>query len=485
MVATVAGVRIPEEHWIDGSWVGSPARFLDHSPLDEEPVAELARGGAAEIDAAVQAAHRAFRHFSRTTREERAALLHAIAEEVLRRLDHLAAVETVDSGGLLRTHLRVTLPKVAHVFRFFADRLLELHHPDFHLRAHRNHVSWEPAGVCGLITPWNTPLFHAAWRLAPALAAGNTVVLKPPAWAPLTAALLCRVAADAGLPDGVLNLVHGTGDEAGAALAAHPRLARLAFTGAARTGRLVAAAAGQRLTPVSLELGGSSPLVVFADCELDRAVAVAVGQYDHAGQGCLSATRLLVEQSAAEEFTTRFLLRANTLRQGDPRDVRTDVGPQIHREHLDRVDAAVSGALAAGARPLLGGRRNDRLGGLYYRPTLLANPPPGAEVLTEEVLGPVLTLQTFTTETEALALANDGRHGLAATVFTGSPDRARRVAGALAAGTVWVNCSGIRDLRAPYGGARESGIGRGGGQWSFDFFCDVKNSVFSPDGWSG
>ncbi|GAA2798641.1 aldehyde dehydrogenase family protein [Crossiella cryophila] len=482
MVATVAGVRIPEEHWIGGAWVPSARRFTDLSPLDEQPIAELALGGPAEVDAAVTAARRAFRDFSRTTREERAELLHAIADEVLVRLDHLAAVETVDSGGLLRTHLRATLPRVAHHFRFFADRLLELHHPDFHLRAHRNHVSWDPAGVCGLITPWHSPLLQASWRIAPALAAGNTVVLKPAEWAPLTAALLCRITAEAGLPDGVLNLVQGTGTEAGAALAAHPGLARLAYTGSAPAGRRVAAAAGATLTPVSLELGGKSPIIIFADSDLDRAAAVAVEQFDHAGQFCHAGGRLLVERRVAEEFSTRFLMRANALRQGDPRDVRTDIGPQIHRTHLKRIDGFVTRALAAGARPLLGGSRHDRLGGLYYRPTLLADPPPGGEILTEEILGPVLTLQTFDTEAQALSLANNSRHGLAATVFTGNTDRARRVTANLVAGTVWVNCGAVRDLRAPYGGARQSGIGRGGGQWSFDFYCDLKNTVFAPDG---
>ncbi|WHT21425.1 aldehyde dehydrogenase family protein [Crossiella sp. CA-258035] len=482
MVATVAGVRIPEDHWIGGDWVASARRFTDLSPLDEQPVAELAAGGAAEVDAAVTAARRAFRDFSRTTREERAELLHAIADEILVRLDHLAAVETVDSGGLLRTHLRVTLPRVAHHFRFFADRLLELHHPDFHLRAHRNHVSWEPAGVCGLITPWHSPLPQATWRIAPALAAGNTVVLKPAEWAPLTAALLCRITAEAGLPDGVLNLVHGTGEQAGAALAAHPGLARLAFTGSAAAGRRVAAAAGATLTPVSLELGGKSPILVFADSDLDQAAAIAVEQFDHAGQLGRTGARLLVQRQVAEEFTTRFLVRANAIRQGDPRDVRTDVGPQIHREHLRRIDGYVSRALAAGARPLLGGSRNARLGGLYFQPTLLADPPPGGEILTEQVLGPVLTLQTFETEAQALSLANNSRHGLTATVFTGSTERARRVSASLVAGTVWVNCHAVRDLRAPYGGARQSGIGRGGGQWSFDFYCEVKNTVFAPDG---
>jgi len=323
----------------------------------------------------------------------------------------------------------------------------------------------------------------ATWRIAPALAAGNTVVAKPPEWAPLTASLLADITRDAGLRDGVFNVVQGLGPEAGAPLAAHPDLARVSFTGSVTTGRLVAAAAGAQLTPVSLELGGKSPLLVFADADLDLAVRQAVGQYDNAGQVCLAGTRLLVEERVAGEFTERFLEHAGALRQGDPRDEATDIGPNITRAHLERVDGFVRRAVAAGARPLLGGTVNPGLGGLYYLPTLLTGAEPGAEILTDEVFGPVLTLQTFAAEDEAVALANGTRYGLAAMVFTGDRERAARVSARLAAGTVWVNCFFVRDLRAPFGGAGLSGIGREGGTWSFDFYADVKNTVFSPEGW--
>ena len=238
-----------------------------------------------------------------------------------------------------------------------------------------------------------------------------------------------------------------------------------------------------QLTPVSLELGGKSPLLVFADADLDLAVSAAVGQYDNAGQVCLAGTRLLVEERIAAEFTERFLARAVALRQGDPRDEATDVGPNITRAHLQRVDGFVRRAVAAGARPLLGGGPNRDLGGLYYQPTLLAGAEPGAEILTEEVFGPVLTLQTFAAEEEAIALANDTGYGLAATVFTGDDQRAGRVSARLTAGTVWVNCFFIRDLRAPFGGTGLSGIGREGGTWSFDFYSDIKNTVYAADGW--
>jgi 5-carboxymethyl-2-hydroxymuconic-semialdehyde dehydrogenase len=376
------------------------------------------------------------------------------------------------------------MPRVAHNFEFFAAWLGRLDPGNREVSGHAERVSWDPAGVTAVITPWNAPLMLATWRIAPALAAGNTVVAKPPEWAPLTASLLADITRDAGLPDGVFNVVQGLGAEAGAPLVAHPDLARVAFTGSVATGRQVAAAAGAQLTPVSLELGGKSPLIVFADADLDLAVGHAVGQFDNAGQVCLAGTRLLVDEAVAGEFTARFTVRAGTLRQGDPRDEATDIGPNITRAHLDRVDGYVRRAIAAGAHLLLGGGVNPTLGGLYYRPTLLGGAALGSEILTEEVFGPVLTLQTFTSEAEAVALANDTPYGLAATVFTGDKARAQRVSARLVAGTVWVNCFFVRDLAAPFGGAGLSGIGREGGTWSFDFYSDVKNTVYAGQGWS-
>jgi aminomuconate-semialdehyde/2-hydroxymuconate-6-semialdehyde dehydrogenase len=481
--ARVAGVDVDTRHWIGGRRVGSAATFTDISPIDEQPIAEISRGTSAEVTAAVQAAREAFGGWSSTSPELRSRALNAIADGIERRAEDLAQVETCDNGALLRSHRRGVMPRAAHNFRFFADWLGRLDAGDLEINGHREQVSWAPSGVTAVITPWNAPLMLATWRIAPALAAGNTVVAKPPEWAPLTASLLADIAAEAGLPDGVFNVVQGTGAEAGAPLAAHPDLARVCFTGSVATGRLVAAAAGAQLTPVSLELGGKSPLLVFADADLDLAVRHAVGQYDNAGQVCLAGTRLLVEERIADDFTARFLDAASALRQGDPRDDRTDIGPNITRAHLERVDGFVRRAVAAGARPLLGGAVNADLGGLYYRPTLLADAKPGSEILTEEVFGPVLTLQTFSGEDEAVALANGTRYGLAATMFTGDHGRAERVSARLVAGTVWVNCFFVRDLRAPFGGAGLSGMGREGGTWSFDFYGDVKNTVYAPEGW--
>ena len=481
--ASVAGVDVDTRHWIGGRRVPSRTTFTDLSPIDEQPLAEMARGGEAEVTAAVRAAGQAFAGWSATPPQDRAAVLHAIADRITDRAADLAQVETLDNGALLRSHLRSVMPRAAQNFRFFADWLGRLDGGDLDIAGHREQVSWAPSGVTAVITPWNAPLMLATWRIAPALAAGNTVVAKPPEWAPLTASLLADITAEAGLPSGVFNVVQGLGAEAGAPLAAHPDLARVCFTGSVATGRQVAAAAGRQLTPASLELGGKSPLLVFEDADLDLAVRHAVGQSDNAGQVCLAGTRLLVAEPVAEEFLARFTARAAALRQGDPRQDGTDVGPNITREHVARVDGFVRRAVAAGARPLLGGAVNPDLGGLYYQPTLLAGAAPGSEILTEEVFGPVLTVQTFAGEQEAVALANSTRYGLAAMVFTGDRSRAGRIAAQLVAGTVWVNCFFVRDLRAPFGGARQSGIGREGGTWSFDFYGDVKHTVYAPEGW--
>jgi 5-carboxymethyl-2-hydroxymuconic-semialdehyde dehydrogenase len=481
--ATIAGVTVDLDHFVGGRRMASTKTFADLSPIDESHLGDVARGGEAEAEAAVEAAREAFPEWGGASREQRASVLNRIADGIEVRVEELAAVETLDNGALLRAHRKSVIPRAAHNFRFFAEWLLKLEHEPFETRGHTNRVSWDPAGVALLITPWNAPLMLETWKVAPALAAGDTVVLKPAEWSPLTASLLCDIAKDAGLPDGALNVVQGIGEEVGAFLVRHRDIDRISFTGSVETGRLVAAAAAKNLTPVSLELGGKSPLLVFADAEIDAAVEQAVNQYDNAGQVCLAGTRLLVQRKAADEFLEKFLAKARELVQGDPREEATNIGPQITREHFERVDGYVKRARQSGADVALGGEANEELGGLYFRPTLFTNVPEDAEILKKEVFGPVLTLQTFDEEEEAVALANDTDYGLAATLYTGDEDRAERVSGKLVAGTVWVNCFFVRDLRAPFGGSRCSGIGREGGNWSFDFFCDVKNTVTSPHHW--
>lgn len=480
----VAGVDVSLDHWIGGYRVRSEATFDDLSPIDESLLGHVSRGGEAEASAAIDAAAEAFTQWRATTPDERAKYLHAIADGIEDRVEDLAILETTDNGALLRSHRQSVMPRVAHNFRFFADWLLKLSHDDFDTRGHSNHVTWDPSGVAVLITPWNAPLMLATWKVAPALAAGSTVVLKPAEWSPLTASLLADIAADAGLPDGVFNVVQGIGGEVGPSLTSHPGVSRISFTGSVATGKLVSASAAQNLTPVSLELGGKSPMLVFADADLGAAVEQAVEQYDNAGQVCLAGTRLLVDRSIRQEFLERFVARAEAIVQGDPREETTEIGPQITRAHFERVDGFVQRARSEGIQVLTGGGPNDELGGLYYRPTLFVDPPAGSEILSDEVFGPVLTMQSFESDDEAVEMANATDYGLAAIVYTGDHERSERVSSRLVAGTVWVNCFFVRDLRAPFGGSRNSGVGREGGTWSFDFYADVKNTVSSPDHWT-
>jgi len=460
--------------------VPSTDGFVDFSPIDEQPIAEVSRGGSIEADRAVGSARGASATWGSMPPKERADVLRRVADGVEARVAELAAVETRDNGSLLRSMRTSVMPRVARNFRFFADQLLALETGRKEYEGFAERVAWDPSGVTVVITPWNAPLMLATWRVAPALAAGNAVILKPPEWAPLTASMLADIAHEAGLPDGAFNVLQGVGDEAGAALTAHPGVDRIAFTGSVPTGTLVAQAAGANLTPVSLELGGKSPFVAFADADLDAVVQQAVNQFDNAGQVCLAGTRLIVERSMHDAFLERFVKAAGAIVQGDPREETTDIGPQITREHFERVDGFVQRAKADGATAVFGGGPNDELGGLYYRPTLFTDAPLGSEILMREVFGPVLTLQTFETEDEAVELANSTRYGLAAIVYTGDEARAERVSSALVAGTVWVNCFFVRDLAAPFGGARGSGIGREGGPWSFDFYADVKNVCTAP-----
>ncbi len=340
--------------------------------------------------------------------KQRAEILHRVGELIEERAPEIAKVETRDNGSLLRSMTNSVIPRAGYNFHFFADHLDKLDElEDFDTRGHTNHVSWDPSGVAVVITPWNAPLMLATWRIAPALAAGDAVIAKPPEWAPLTASLLADITRDAGMPDGAFNVVQGIGEEAGAALVAHPDVGRVAFTGSVATGKLVAASAGANLTPVSLELGGKAPFLIFADTDLDAAVKQAVNQFDNAGQVCLAGTRLLVEDAIHDEFLARFTEAAAAIRQGDPREETTDIGPQITREHFDRVDGYVQRAKAEGIEVVFGGGPNEELGGLYYRPTLFAEPPRDAEIVQHEVFGPVLTLQRFSGEDEGIALAND------------------------------------------------------------------------------
>ena len=480
----VAGAAIDTRHWIGGERVSSADTFRNSSPIDGTFLGEIARGGEPEVNLAVDAANAAFPQWAALGPKRRGQILHLIADLVEENLETLANLETMDNGALLRSHRRGVMPRVAHNLRFFADYAVnDLKHPEFETRGHTNHVSWDPSGVAALITPWNAPLMLATWKIGPALAAGDTVVLKPAEWTPLSASFFADLTKQAGLPDGVFNVVQGFGNEAGAALVTHPGVSRISFTGSVPTAKAIARAAADNLTPCSFELGGKSPCIVLDDADLELAASLAVEQYDNAGQVCLSGTRLLVHESIAEKFADAFKAGAAELRQGDPRDPDTDIGPQIHANHLERITGFVERAKADGAAIVWGGEPNADLGGLYYRPTLIGDAKPGSEILTQEVFGPVLTMQTFSTDDEVVELANGTEFGLAAVVVSGDREHAKSVTDRLVAGTIWVNCFFVRDLRAPFGGSKKSGVGREGGTWSFDFYADVKNTVVAPTGW--
>jgi aminomuconate-semialdehyde/2-hydroxymuconate-6-semialdehyde dehydrogenase len=478
-ILTCASHTVSGDHFIANRRVGSARALPVTSPIDGTPLGEIAAGDAAAAGLAVAAAQQAFPAWAALGPQGRGPILRRLADLVERDMEALALVETTNNGSLFEASRLRVMKRAAYNIRFFADLAETLAAPAWDTDAANAHnrVRYDPAGPTALITPWNAPLMLASWKVGPALAAGNTVVLKPAEWTPITASMLAELAVEAGLPPGVLNVLQGLGPEAGAALVGHPDIRRISFTGSPPTARLIGAAAAANLTPVSFELGGKSPLIVCDDADLDLAVTTAAGQYDNAGQVCLAGTRLLVQAAVYDEFSARLSAKIADIKQGDPRDPATQVGPLIHPKHLARVAGFVDRAVAAGARVLCGGRVSPALGGLYYEPTLLVDVPPGAEILREEVFGPVLTLQKVADDAEAIALANNTAYGLAGVVFTRDQARADRISDALVAGTVWVNCFFVRDLSAPFGGARHSGIGREGGHWSFDFYCDVKNIV--------
>jgi 5-carboxymethyl-2-hydroxymuconic-semialdehyde dehydrogenase len=481
----VAGVSVNARHWVGGEpFAGGTDVFEVHCPIDGALLGEVSAGGHADVDAAVAAARRAFAAWAALGPGGRGEILERFAEAILRRKADLAAVETADNGSLLVGNLKRVVDRAAHNVSFFSKLARELRHEPIPGPVVDNHVRHEPAGVAALITPWNAPLLLSTWKIGPALAAGNTVVLKPPEWAPLSCALLAEMASEAGVPPGVFNVVQGLGPAAGQALVDHPGVDRVSFTGSVATGRRVAAAAAARIVPVSLELGGKSPFVVFADADLDEAASTVAAQFNNAGQVCLAGTRILVEATIEADFRRRVLEASKAVVVGDPRERGVRVGPLIHSVQLDRVRGFVERAVAAGARPILGGGPHAR-GGLYFEPTLLTDVDQSSEIVKSEVFGPVLTWQSFETEDQAVELANGTDYGLAAILYTRDPARAHRVAARVVAGTVWVNCFFVRDLAAPFGGARRSGIGREGGSHSFDFFCDVKNVALARGTFGG
>ena len=469
----VAGVSVSTEHFIGGERVGSDATFTDISPITGEPIAEVARGGEREAALAVEAAERAFPAWAALGPKGRAEHLHRLADLIDANVEPLSVVECTDMAMLLRSLRARLINRCARNFRNYADLAVEYEERVWDSNGTHNRVLRMPSGPAVVITPWNAPLMLSTWKIAPALAAGSTVILKPAEWSPLSCSLLADLAAEAGLPPGVLNVVQGIGEEVGAALVSDPRVRRISFTGSPETARHIGVAAARNIVPFTAELGGKGPLLVFEDCDLEAAARKAAGQYDDSGQVCLAGTRLLVQESVKDAFLELFHRFTDEHVLGDPRDDATTVAPMIHPDHVARVLGFVERARANGDEIVRGGNRLER--GLWVEPTLIVPRSNDSEVVQHEVFGPVLTFQTFADEDEAVGLANSTRYGLSAIVYTGSADRADRVGRAVRAGVVWVNTFLVRDLTAPFGGIGISGIGREGGQYALDFYSDLKS----------
>ncbi|WP_116998095.1 aldehyde dehydrogenase family protein [Desertimonas flava] len=469
----VEGVAVSPDHLIGGARVSSPTTFEDRSPLDWSwKLADVARGDASTATTAVDAAVAAFPAWAAAGVAERGACLHRLADLIDAHTDHIAAVETVDMGMLLESMRLRLVARGAINFRTYADLAAAHEERRWSSKGTANTVQRMPAGPAVIITPWNAPFMLSTWKVAPALAAGNTVVLKPAEWSPLSCSLLADLTVEAGFPPGVFNLVQGIGEEVGAALVSDPRVRRISFTGSPETARHIGRAAADNIVPFTAELGGKGPLVVFADADLDAAAAKAAVMYDDSGQVCLAGTRLLVEASVRDEFVARFRAAVDRHVLGDSRDAATTIAPMIHPDHVERVLGFVERAVAAGDEVVFGSHRVGDT--LHVEPTLIEPAGNDSEVVQREVFGPVLTLQTFADEDEAIAMANSTAYGLSAIVYTGSTERAERVGRALRAGVVWVNTFLVRDLTAPFGGIGLSGIGREGGDYALDFHSDLK-----------
>jgi 5-carboxymethyl-2-hydroxymuconic-semialdehyde dehydrogenase len=465
------------EHYIGGAHGPSAdgATFEVADPVTNRPYATVAAGGAADVDRAVAAATDASAGWSDLPARRRATILNRVADSIEARADAIAESETFDTG-LPITQARGQAARAAENFRFFADLTVTLHEDAFRSPGQLGYVIRRPAGVAGLITPWNTPFMLESWKLAPALAAGCTVVLKPAEWTPLSASLLPDIMTEAGLPDGVFNIVHGIGEQAGAALVTHAAVPRISFTGETSTGQTIMAAAAPHLKGLSMELGGKSPCLIFADADLDRAVDSALfGVFSLNGERCTAGSRILADRRIYPGLVDRLGMRAERIRVGDPSDPATEIGALVHPEHYARVLSYVQAGLDEGARLVAGGGRPAGLpAGNYLAATVFADVTPAMRIFREEIFGPVVCVTPFDSEQEAVALANATSYGLAAYIWTSDLARAHRVAHAVESGMTWINSHNVRDLRTPFGGVKASGLGREGGAHSLDFYTETR-----------
>jgi len=468
-------LRLP--HWIDGQ-AREPAagRWLEvFEPARGLPFAEVARGDASDVEAAVAAATLAAPAWAALPNTERAAWLERLAAALEARLDDFAHAEARDGGKPLKLAREVEIPRAISNLRFFAHAATQFGSESHHGQAGLNYTLRRPLGAVAAISPWNLPLYLFTWKIAPALAAGNTVVAKPSEVTPHTATLLGELAAGIGFPPGVLNIVHGLGPEAGEAMVVHPALKAVSFTGSTAVGRRIAGLAAAMLKKVSLELGGKNPTLVFADSDWRAQLPVLVrSAFQNSGQICLCGSRILVERGIYGEFRDAFVEAALALRAGDPMDPDADLGPLVSQAHFDKVMAAIARARDEGGTILCGGNALQRPG-WFVAPTVIEGLGPDCATNRDEIFGPVATLQPFDDEAQALAMANAGDYGLAASIWTRDLDRAHRLGAGVRAGIVWINTWLMRDLRTPFGGMGQSGLGREGGAEAMRFFTEPRN----------
>ena len=468
-------------NYIDGRHVAA-AEWMDNiEPATGAAYGRVASSDAGDVERAVAAASHAFPAWSTTPAAQRGRLLRRLARLIERDQERLARAEAVDTGKPVTLAASLDIPRAAQNFDFFADAISQWQseaHPTDEIAL--NYTLRQPLGVVACISPWNLPLYLLTWKIAPALAAGNCVVAKPSEVTPMTAHLLGELCSEAGLPPGVLNIVQGLGPRAGSALVAHPDIRAVSFTGSTRVGREIAAQTAGRFVKVSLEMGGKNPNIVFADADLEEAVAqTARAAFQNQGQICLCGSRILVERAAYEAVKERLVAKARALRIGDPLDPRTEQGALVSRQHFDKVMDCIDVARQEGGRVLCGGRATRVDGrcrdGFFVEPTIVEGLGPSCRTNQEEIFGPVATLQAFDTTEEAVRLANATRYGLAASLWTRDLSRAHKVSAQLQSGIVWVNCWMLRDLRTPFGGVKESGVGREGGLEALRFFTEAKN----------